>query len=392
MRPNEKFDSKSNEGLVYSRVVQLPEINWALAETHAEQADEEGRKRFREDGLLDYRRPNVQWTAQGSCEGSADHQLVKLAKRRPATTINEHDGLGFGAVAFILGAPTIGISPMPHQKNADGLAHRVCSVEYLSRHFAARLAHVVVSTTVLRECVVFGDSAFLRGCAPIGDSLIDHGVLDFRPDGVLQSYHVVDGAYRLMDISVGGVTHLRWPRTDVWLNQRADMPSWSRQALQIGDDLFIAIIADAFDVGGADVQMEPAVVQWLERTTGDFVYDVKEYSAYLEARERLLSMPPDSGTHAEGAELRLTHFRIVPITSTLLWAGMKHDHDHARCAKMGSRAQLGLRSGRGVSEHVVFAWKIGRVMDLESSWDGLFKACVGIESIESEQFAANMGA
>jgi len=128
LRHEERFDARSNESLVYSRVVEVSELAWACAATREEQADLDERLRFVAEGTLDHRRPNHRWEQQTwtaeykwvDCEDAtldpATHYVAeidevrkrkRMGERRTTTARNEHDGLAFGELVFVLGAPTV---------------------------------------------------------------------------------------------------------------------------------------------------------------------------------------------------------------------------------------------------------------------------------------------
>ena len=285
---------------------------------------------------------------------------------------------------------------------SEGLVNRVCGLSYLSCHFSARLAHVVVPTRVLELAPApppsppltcrprwqswksattpppppkpppppppppaLGEGVFLRGCEPIGAELIARGACDFRPDGALSQYYLSEGDFRVFNLVVGGAAHVRWP---------------TPQRALIGDELLVLIVGTVVDPEHAAVRAKPALAQWLTRTTTDFVYTAEEHAAYAAEREALLTEEASSTpVLREGTELRLTHLHILPTTSTFLW------HKGDRHTSM--RAKLGLRAGPGVAEHVLAGWIVGRCMREQNSWDGLCTAHIGIAFLEAAQLA-----
>jgi len=351
---------QSNEQIVYVRVVAVPQLDWQLADSRQAQLKLESRKRLREPGVLDRRPPNTRWVAYDvRAFAGPDSHIVRQDNAVRGDPQNEHDRLGHGALAMVLGAPTSGVTSVPRIR-LEGAVDRLCSYSYLERHFRARLAHVVVEATATRPTLV-GASPFLRGCAPLHEALVERGCCDWRPDGFVFDHKPGSDEYRIYTVSVGGVCMVRFEEAT---------------NLQIGDCLYLLLKADAYDAGHAAVRASPALSEWLTRAPLDYAYAHEEIVAYMAERDALLAS--DTGTPlalAEGASVQLSNFRVVAATSSDVC-----DLDG------GARKRLGLRAAgaSGAAEVVAGMYRLGRVLETKASGDGLLKVYVAVEYVEAE--------
>ena len=363
------FVPRSCETCQYTRIVEIPKKNWALATSPEHQELLESRKRLRGDqNEVERRRPFHQWASFDIRIGGAVNGHVD--RGRPLQDVSEHDHLAPGSLVFVLGAVTSGCTSAS-DTSKQGLSVRIASWPYLEKHVRVRLQHVVLQLQAV--CPVdLGASAFLRGCAPLGGQLIERGVCDYRVDGFLDALHdAEDEPYRIARINVGGVSYARWPRNDA----------------VVSDTLFICIVADVYNrEEDAGVALDPAISQWLERDATAIAYTPTEHAAYMEARRALLEAPANEGepsdpsgassaTTATGGELRATNLRLVPTQSNFLWASGERD---ARRNTRDLRTKLGLRAAPNgaMRELVLGMWPVARVLETHVSVDGLLKVCM----------------
>lgn len=368
-----KFQSASNEENVFVRIVSTPHVDWQLANTREAQAVLESRKRFRATpDELDTRPPGTKWASVDvRALAPQDSHLVKSERATLGDPENEHCFLGHGAMVWVLGCPTSGMTSVS-RLSLEGATDRVCSFSYLQRHLKARCATAVVASRVeatTSDEDAWGTSPFLRGCAPIHAQLVAHGLADWRPDGWCHGYKMTSTEYRLFSVAVGGVTFAR-----------VDDPV-VRSNVQVGDYLYALLVADVYDPEHASVASSAAVAAWLTREAADLTYSTEEREAYGEEREALLALPMGAeegrapAKLATGTPLKLSNFRMRLATSTMLWDGDGK-----------ARARLGLRAScttGGISECVVGAYRLCRALDLWATPDGLWKVLVGIEFLES---------
>lgn len=355
-----QFESRSNEEIVLTRIVAVPALDWQLASSRQAQHRLESRKRFREPETLDARPPHTKWASVDiralSSIGSHIAQREHAALGDPE---NEHDALGHASMAWICGAATSGCTPVPRLQ-LEGVADRLCSYSYLERHFRARLSHVVVETVAERDTTL-GASPFLQDCARVHDKLIAQGICDWRLDGFVHDYKLADGDYRLFSVTVGGVTMARFG--DPTAN------------LQIGDYLYVLLVADAYDATHEAVLASPALSAWLDRGPADFTYEFAEREAYMAERDALLGLPTGASRLPlpQAAAVKLTNFRLALSSSSQLW------NDDG-----GARQRLGLRASAagGVVECVVGAYRLARVLETRAATDGLLKVKVHVEFLE----------
>ena len=387
----------------YTRIVEIPALGSALAGSAHEQQRLELRRTNEGPEALDRRAPDVlvvetdprtlgpadaalfetNVVAAREHEGCPRKRLRRVPTNPPRDVLNENDGLHAGALTFVLSAPTVGCTNVSNKPTNDGLSVRLCSLPFLCRFFRARLQHVVLQLQTTRP-VALAASAFLRGCAPLGEQLIARGVLDYRIDGFLESLRDAgdDSPYRVARVNVGGACYARWPRRDVC----------------VSDTLLLALVADVFDPEHPSVAGAPPLAAWLARDASDIAYEPEEHAAYVEAREAMLGPSTDNDENAPpaapamvpaatpaGTALRATNLRLVPTTSTFLWAAGGRDAKPTRSRSL--RRKLGLRAavadgGGAAQELVIGYWPVARVMETDVSWDQLLKVQMGCCAFE----------
>ena len=357
-------DAASNETLRLAKIVLTPDRDWALASTSHEQHAESIRAALRPRGTRDNRLPNQRWNYKGV----------------PQDAINEHDHLSPWRLCFILGAPTSGVTPQKLSA-AERVIHeyRVCSFEYLCRHFVGRLAHIVLKL----ECALASDLAadpVLRCVKPFGAALRNCGVLDWTPHGVFN--HALsadrDASHRAFQIDVGGVTRLQWPASAL-----------------IGDCLYILLIADVYwesegpnstlgtwlDERAIDPQATAseihahaaygrgALSRWLDRSPSEYQYAPEDLADYEAIRAQAMA-PATSAEERERLNaaakvgvrqpLRVTRFRLRAESFP---RGSFGDPRYAGSAGATTPPpRLDLKVGRGMAECVVSAFVVGAVM------------------------------
>lgn len=343
----------SNEQVRRVTIVRVPERCWALLPSALAQRDAARKRQCLVPGVRETRRPNTMF----------EHE-------RRSGLLNEHDGLGWSEMVFILGQATLGVTPQPFRfADRIGQEYRTCSYDYLVRFFSARLAHVVVSTRTV-HAVDLAKTATLRYCMPCEAQLRDAGVFDFSYYGLLAAdiHTPPESTHRLLNVAVAGVSLCKFPVENRENEDEEGADKRARRHVEpfIGDELHLLIIADAWVRGwvggGAAYDEGDALAQWLERAPSQSTYSEDERAAYEQARAAAFdAAPSDQVRVAAGQELRLGNFRLRAVA---VQAGTMDYSEPKR--------QFHLRACENAAEVVVGSWCIGRVLERSSHTESGF--------------------
>ena len=444
----------SNEHVSFARLASVPPARFALApNAHAQEMH-----------LL---RVNSESQCAGVNEGTTHASPALLL----SSTIDEHWGLVPTKLAFALNVATHGSFPIEDRFVVARRTDRVTSLEYAVLHVRARLAHALVvlddlafapdcshqqahpaselaQLPPIEQGIEFNDgSAFLvaksrmhrddlvqtqkptdpklertfhqrpqarmdgnaRAFDELEKRLGDLGLLDLRPDGVLDRVLHRSRDVACFDVSVSGVAILR-----------AQFPSGT---VAIGEHCFICVICDAWD-GDALAAHEPieeviAVRNWLERNPNDRHYEESELKAYMDARNVLLYNDDWDAAEASTTRCTLANFRLrlmssVDLRNATAAARERADAEHGARRKRRREvsaeevakeregrfrvdaawnddpktapfvSNTGLRRSKCVTERIAFGWNLGKVLMMDPL-NGTYTLNVGIYPVTSEQ-------
>ena len=340
----------SNECVRFCRLASVPPAQFALAPN----------MRAQELHIL---RVNSEAQCAGVNEGSTRASPALLL----SSAIDEHWGLMYGHLAFVLNIATPNLFPMEGTNAVVRRTDRIASLEYATLHFRARLAHLhlaiddlaivpdlshqkahpaseLARLAPIEQGIEFNDaSAFLVGksreyrnvlvntqkptdpkherdfhprpthrmagnaCAfdELEKRLQELGLLDLRVDGVVERVLFKSPEVLALDIAIGGVAILH-----------AVFPSGP---VVIGESVFCCVIADAWDTEALaahePVEEVVAVRQWLARDPKDPRYEPDERHAYMSARDHLLDKGDWDPASASTTRCHLANFRLRLMSS-----------------------------------------------------------------------------
>jgi hypothetical protein len=356
----------SNETIKLTKIVAVPERDWALRSTANAQREEAERAKLRERGTLEARRASQRWNYNGV----------------PSDAIGEHDGLVYGRLVWILSAPTAGVTPQP----ANAIARmanecRLASWEYLTRQVCARTAHIVIRTRAVLSSDLVADPV-LRCCLPFDAELKASGILDYSPFGIFAHELYVDreATHRVVTVNVGGVSACQFPVNcfvgyELWVCVTGDC--WW-EGWEDGETGELGRFLEA-RVGSDDATPEErhahealkrgALSDWLARASSDIRYDTEQLRDYEAVRAQAFRPPVEGEARPAcaaavpmGRELRLARFRLRAESWPRGCFGDPELPGSAGYSQALASDRLGLRVGRGAAECIVAAWKIGTCM------------------------------
>lgn len=442
----------SNECVLFARLASVPPTQFALApNAHAQQ--------------MHVLRVN----SEAQCAGVQDGTRRASPALLLSSAIDEHWGVAPNRLAFVLNIATA--FPMEAANSIIRRTDRIASLEYAVLHTRARLANAHVALDELavaadlshqrahpeselaqlppiEQGIELADaSAFLPGksrafrdvlvgtqrptdptlhrafhprpegrlsgndCAfaALEGKLADLGLLDLRPDGVIDRVIHRSLSALALDICVNGVGILH-----------AQFPSG---AVAIGEWVYVALVADAWDIEALAaheaVEEVVAVREWLARDPSNGQYNDEERAAYMQQRDRLLDRDDWEPSEASQTRCTLANFQMrlmssVDMRNATATARERGDAEggtrRKRRRPLGEEeaakeqeARLrtasawlddpktapfipkrGLQRSRCVTERVAFAWNLGRVLSMDPL-NGSYTLNVGVYPITSEQ-------